>query len=134
MDAPVLEVAENTEEVWQRIRPGLEVIARKDGHPWTPEDLRPDFDSGNFKIALFPEGFMVWHLQVDEFTQDVTFWAWLMYGEGANVFWQYEEQVCELARTCGANRIGFTTSRKGYPRKLRNTAWQLKRYVFEREL
>jgi hypothetical protein len=134
MDKPTLQIVEDVDAVWERIRPGLQVIAEKDDHPWTPESLRESLYNKDVRIALFPEGFMLWYLQIGEFSGEVTFWAWAMYGEGANIFWKYEDEVCELARACGAEKIAFCTSRKGYPRKLRNTVWKLTRFTFEREL
>jgi hypothetical protein len=119
------------DEVWERIEPGLRIVAQRTHAPWEPGHVHAAVRNGDAQLMTVPEGFIVWRIKVCEFTEQVTFWLWIAYGEGGGIIERYEEQIVELARACGAERIAFESPRRGYLRRMRRP-WQVAQVQYER--
>jgi hypothetical protein len=114
--------------VWQYIKPGLEVILKKSPESWIPEDIYSDCFTGRSLLWVFVEdnsvvGFVVLQPIGDNLH------VWCAYGKGdldAGL-----AHVLGIARSGGAKTISFDSWRKGWDRKAKALGFRPRKWVRE---
>lgn len=132
MDIPRFEVGD-IEQEWPWVELALQRVAVRDQQSWSPHHVRAEIEAGDAHFFVCPHGFVVWRIRVCEFSGKRTFWVWVAYGEGGDILGRYEEQLAQLARMCGAECIAFSSSRRGYLRRLKRP-WRAVRVEYERSV
>jgi len=114
--------------VWQYIKPGLEVILKKSPESWIPEDIYSDCFTGRSLLWVFVEdnsvvGFVVLQPIGDNLH------IWCAYGKGD--FDAGLDHVLRIAREGGARTISFDSWRKGWDRKAKALGFRPRKWVRE---
>lgn len=68
-------------------------------------------------LFLCEEGYIVVEELFEE-PESKILHVWIAYGKGTNLLEKYNEDINQLAKSVGANKITFRTQRKGFERAL----------------
>jgi hypothetical protein len=124
-------------EVWDRVRPGLEMTKAKTNDRWLPEDVYHELRTGThilFMVDLDEEevGFMVCK-EWQDFDGKALF-VWILCIEpgaiGIKNYREMLEKVDDLAHRAGAKRIRMYSPRNWDDLGM----FELKQHIFEREV
>ena len=104
-------------QLWPRIRPALERIVERHGSDgWLPEDVYAIVCAGNATLYVNDGewlGFCV--LQVVPHYTQKRLHVWVLHLESDPE--PFMGRLTDLARSCGAVKITFSTARKGWARR-----------------
>ena len=84
--------------VWERVRPGLEQVAREIGADWRPEDIYALCVNRQASLYTFPEGFIVLSKPVNEFTGEPYLCVIVAFAPNAPVQERYWDELVALDR------------------------------------
>jgi hypothetical protein len=105
-------------QVWDTIRPGLEVTAKKAPGGWLPEDVYLSLKTGDAVLHTvtadqYYRGFII-SKSLDTF-EGRKLLLWICYGDAGNdVFADNMETIREWAANIGAVKVQFQSPRKGW--------------------
>ena len=112
---------------WPQILPGIEALRQKTGAAWTAAEVYQAVASGEYRLFVAPEGFVVAKVRIRFGVPEM--YIWLAYGQG-QVVERYEAEILALARAAGARRITFQSPRLGWRRK----GWTMETISYRRDL
>ncbi|MHB1176067.1 MAG: hypothetical protein ACYCZJ_13190 [Sulfuriferula sp.] len=106
--------------VWQTIKPGLEITAKKAPGGWIPEDVYLSLKTGDSVLHLvtaesYYRGFLISKsLDTNEGRKLL---LWITYGDASgDIFSDNMETIRDWASNIGAVKIQFQSPRKGWER------------------
>lgn len=102
--------------VWERVRPGLEQVARDMGADWRPEDIYALCVNRQASLYLAAEGFIILSKPVNEWTLEPYLFVVAAFAPDAPVQERYLEELESLARAAGAAYIECLSPRRGFER------------------
>jgi hypothetical protein len=116
---------ENLHEHWSYVRAGLEIVRRRAGGDWLPEDVYTALKNGNSLLYKRDTGFVV-VTPIRDFDGTTAF-IWAAYEQDRNFQFEVVPEVIEICRELGARRIRWDSTRKGWARHYRavSTTYEL---------
>ena len=113
--------------VWQQIRPGIEEILEELNKEclnelWLPEDVYASIKKGESVLLFGEEGFVVFQIQADNYTQTKKFFVWLgcSFDPSTNVLETAHQQLLDIAKQYQCQLMEFKSSRRGWHRRAKD--------------
>lgn len=126
---------EDIGKVWKFVREGLQYIVDKTQDRWLPEDVYMHIKSGNMGLYMQDsgEGFAV--LQQVNGWDGTELYIFCGYSRGEHdIVLQENEQIMDIAKSVGAKRVKFQSSRRGFEKLAQELGYELDFVQFEREV
>ncbi len=130
-----LQHCENIKASWGFIRNALECLINKTNPNWLPEDVYMAAMLGQARIYTTPDGVIVFKLLTDDLTQEISLFVWAAYSNLGDALVMYHEDVDAIARSFGATKISFTSSRKGWHKAINKIpGWREGETIYEKRI
>jgi hypothetical protein len=100
-------------KVWDKIKPGLEVVRRRTDEKWLDEDVYFELKSGAAQLFVMDTGFFIVNAMKNQWTQESVLHLWIAYNDTIDdVSCETHSKLRELAHNIGTNKITFTSPRR----------------------
>lgn len=120
---------------WEPIRAYLEKLVDKVHPDWIPEDVFHAVRSGTAFVYIAPDGVAVFRCKQTEFDNETVLFLWAGYSTNGDAMVEYAADVEFIARSVGAAKIQFTSSRKGMEKQVtRLPGWTATEVVYEKRI
>jgi len=122
---------------WDWAKTGLEEIVVENPHlTFKPEDVYASCVNGQAHFWMAPEGFVITTEEVDEFTEERTFFMWLAWAKkrGQSCVIKYYPFFEQVAKDAGYKKIEVRTAEKALEPYLLNQGWTKETVVYTRGL
>jgi len=124
---------------WGWLKPRLELVAKRSGARWIPEDVYAAVKSGAASLFIVerPDAERLGVLVVQpirDFDAKILS-VWVLHNEGKeDIIGKCEDDLVRMARQMGARRIGFTSARRGWGRRLERFGYREVGRIYEKEI
>lgn len=115
---------------WKMMRPILDRHVTENHPDWMAEDIYTDLKLGKSQLFLGrggKDGFAIVATTGD--SAGSIFWIWFVYGPGQGA--AYWDQIMEMARTAGCNRIAFSSPLKFWSEHAATYGFKPARTIYE---
>lgn len=121
-------------EVWDSIEPKIKSIKNRYKHDWRTEDVYAACLTGKSFIYVHDDNFIIVHDRINEYTLKTELFVWLVWSNGQDSLDEYFDDVCAIAKSVKAEKIKFSTQRKGYEKHAKSKGWKLESIIYEIEV
>lgn len=118
-------------QVWNWLRPKLEYVKDIRGGTWRPEDVYAACVNNEAFLYTAPEGFVALKPMVDDYSGERFLLVWIAQGDGGDCIDRYQEQLIEIARDAGYNRLQFWRRPHG---ECESKGWKKAYTIYELEI
>lgn len=126
-------ISVSIDEVWDDLRPRLEVLRARFALEWRPEDIYMEVRQGHFVIlrAESETAYVVVRKEPMRHTDGDQLFIWVAVGDGDDIIKRFQSALDNVALDGGAERIVFETPRSGF---LRLDGWKPVMTIYHRYL
>jgi len=124
-------------DYWDWAKTGLEeIISDNPSLTFKPEDVYASCVNNQAHFWKAPEGFVVTSTEVDEFTQDKTFFIWLAWAKerGQSCVIKYYPFFEQVAKDAGYKNIEVRTAVSALEPYLVSEGWVKETVIYKREI
>ncbi len=114
---------EHLRSVWLAVRERVQAIAERGDYPWIADDVFHAIVTGQAWLWTTADpdgGFVVLEISSTPFQRDLHVWIADNQGEGSAA--GFIPQLREIARSCGCQRVTWSSVRSGFARAIPNVS------------
>ncbi len=99
--------------VWGTVKVGLEVVKRRTGEQWIPEDVYASLKAGSSQLFMVDDGFAILQQTRNEWTNEPCLHIWIAFHmKHEDISEEVHSNLRKIAHNIGAKSITFTSPRR----------------------